>query len=148
MRAGEVIGIRERESKNHLSPLMKRLSSNAFGNVVNVCPFGCKDHELDDNGHCEHLVGFATPTKREVALEEGPANYEPVGIVNDERAVIGFRWEGPGKGRKRKLVLNQLPIQEGDKLIQGTVSYRVYRNVPKDSAGTPASPADPKKKAS
>lgn len=29
-----------------------------LGNVSNYCPFGCRLEDLDENGYCEHLVGF------------------------------------------------------------------------------------------
>lgn len=55
--------------KEILSPLMQaKHSQQAAGRVANLCPFGCKDHQLDDNGYCVHLIGFT----------EDKQTYEPM----------------------------------------------------------------------
>jgi hypothetical protein len=45
----------------HLTPLMRAKMNAADGVVVNRCPFGCADDQLDQHGYCHHLVGFTVP---------------------------------------------------------------------------------------
>lgn len=89
--------------KSELSPLMQAKLKASLGSVVNFCPYGCEVGELDDNGYCYHLVGFTT---------DG-VFYEPLRLkLNGERFT-----DGTMKQR----------VRASDKVIQITVSHRVYR---------------------
>lgn len=86
-----------------LSPLMQAKARAGLGEKVNACPFGCQTEDLDDLGYCDHLVGFTTDGK----------TYEP--MFTDDR------------GRKKVMGGQPRKVQPGDKLVQITVSSRVYR---------------------
>lgn len=88
---------------NH-SPLMKRKARLLSGHVANVCPFGCENQHLDDNGYCFHLVGFTNDKK----------TLEPLVTIKGRRV---------NDSRKKELV------RKTDKLMRITTSYRVYRDV-------------------
>lgn len=89
--------------QNNHSPLMRALAKANKGDVVNFCPFGCSDLNLDDLGQCGHLVGFYN----------GGKTYEPRMVRKKDRRVIV-------NGRMRR------PMEQGFKLVQITTSARVY----------------------
>lgn len=92
----------QQRQANH-SPLMRALTRKSQGEVANFCPFGCEDHELDENGWCGHLVGFYN----------GGNTYEPrIRRKADRRIIVS------GKAR--------LPMQKGFKLVRITTTARVY----------------------
>lgn len=91
--------------KCKLSPLMAAKTA-AKGETVCVCPYGCTLEDCDDNGYCDHLVGFTTDGK----------TMEPmVKDVKGRRVVDGAHPE---------------PLAKGDEKMQITVSSRVYRKKP------------------
>jgi hypothetical protein len=96
----------ERRENPALSPLMRAKAKNPTGQIINFCPFGCEDIELDDNGYCRHLVGFTNDRKTMEPLIED--------VARQRRNVHGDRKE---------------PVLRSDKLVQVTVSYRVYRKI-------------------
>lgn len=95
------------KSANH-SPLMERLQRASLGEKVNFCPFGCKEHELDELGLCDHLVGYTDDGR----------TMEPVEKVRGRRVVQ--LPQGPD-GRPRRV-----PVPPGSRLERITVSARVY----------------------
>jgi hypothetical protein len=130
---------RTRPNKDTRSKLMKSKAA-AGGLIVNACPFGCEDHELDAEMYCRHLVGFTAP--------------------GNDRVYFPMEWrEDPKKpGQKRYRFVNgekPLPVQAGDQLVRVTTCARVYRDAaqaereirisnlpPKPSAGDLADGAD------
>lgn len=88
---------------NH-SPLMKALSSRqSINDVINFCPFGCEDHELDEHGYCGHLIGF---------YSKG-TSFEPrVRRKKDGRVIVD--------GTKPR------PMEKGFVRVKITTSARVY----------------------
>lgn len=102
----------------NLSPLMKAKAKAKSGKVVNFCPFGCADAELDTHGYCGHLIGTTN--------EPRSNQYEP--MVYDEA-----RGHRITKVRTKIFRGREVPVlekmQSGDKLVRITTSYRVYRNV-------------------
>lgn len=87
---------------NH-SRLMEALKNKGSGTVVNFCPFGCEDHQLDENGWCAHLIGFYN----------GGNTYEPrIRRKSDKRIIVS------GKAR--------LPMEKGFVLVRITTTARVY----------------------
>jgi hypothetical protein len=118
-------------SANH-SPLMRALTHTQQGEVVNACPFGCPNEDLDDHGYCRHLVGFTVPGDEK--------HYEPmvetvrgrvVKVDRDRRATGAEDQDGPvykeGKARYEE-------VKKGDELRWITVSARVYRDVDRQKA--------------
>lgn len=103
-----------KERKANLSPLMEAQQRASKGEKVNVCPFGCTDPELDDNGYCRHVVGFTNDGVTYEPFEMGP---------HGRRQVRGDKPQ---------------PIMPKDKLVRITTSSRVYREVPPDEALTEA----------
>lgn len=96
---------------SNASPLMQAQRRATAGRVVNACPFGCDDGDLDEHGYCRHLVGFTPPGRRDV-YEHMPPPEEGAGVLR--RAVDG--------NDVRK-------VQPSDKLVRITTSCRVYRDV-------------------
>jgi hypothetical protein len=95
--------VQPQNRKDSQSPLMRALVAKKDGFVVNFCPFGCSDGELDDNGYCGHLVGFFN----------GGTTYEPrVRRKKDGRIIVDGR--------------NRRPMEKGFKLVKITTSARVY----------------------
>ena len=112
------------------SDYLKALAKTKGGHTLNVCKtdgFGCEDHELDQNGHCRHLIGATIPGDDkhfEPVKTRLPADGKPL-----PKGVVGFRYSDGSD------VQDVLP---GDKLVKISVSSRVYRNVD-------VAPAEPKK---
>lgn len=118
----------------NLSPLMKAKAEATTGEKVNFCPFGCTTAQIDDHGYCRHLVGFTNDGK----------HYEPMVRGKDGRRVIRVRMAPTGETIEDtsyeddgspitnviQVMAPQLePVQRSDKLVQATVSARVYRDV-------------------
>ena len=101
-----VAGMQNKKA-NH-SPLMQALSKASLGESPNFCPFGCQSEQLDENGYCRHLVGFTVPGE--------PHHFEPLAPPD----AAGYRTV---RGARRE------PVRKGDRLVQITVSSRVYRDV-------------------
>lgn len=99
------------KAKERLSPLMRALRDNRTGEKVNVCPFDENIEHLDDNGYCEHLVGFTIPGN--------PKKMEP------------YLPPHPETGRRFVDGADIQDVKPTDKLIEITQSCRVYRNVKK-----------------
>lgn len=99
--------------KANLSPLMTALESAQEGEVVNACPFGCQDEELDRLGSCVHHVGTTLPVPR----DQAPTHFETL--------------EEPDlQGNRRTNGKNVQKVRKGDKLFRITSCYRVYREQP------------------
>jgi hypothetical protein len=96
--------------KEVLSDLLRRQRANTIGDKVNVCPFGCRDEELDEHGYCDHLVGFTNDKKVYEAMEWDE--------IHGRRIVRG------NKGLKRK---DCPQVKGSDILVQISCSWRVYR---------------------
>lgn len=91
-----------------LSPLMVAHSRNGVGEKVNFCPFGCPGDDLDEFGYCRHLVGFTNEPREGGVLE-------PMHQRGGRRYVDSSALE---------------KVRKGDRFVQITVSYRVYREAP------------------
>jgi hypothetical protein len=104
------------QRRANLSPLMHRLTTRATGEVVNFCPFGCADDQLDENGYCGHLVGFYN----------GGQTFEP--------RVPQKVSAGNGKLRTTGRIITdgtrRQPMQKGFLLVKGTTTARVYSPQP------------------
>lgn len=97
------------------------LKAKAFsgGAVVNTCPYGCEDHQLDDRGFCKHLVGHSHPCGE----EERPTVFSP---LKYDRTLSG-------EIKYDVLVNDGNDIQEvllSDELVRISVSHMVYRKNP------------------
>lgn len=104
------------QRKDMRSDLMKKKAKQTTGEKVNACPFGCTLDDLDNNGYCDHLVGFTNDKK---GME--PMIFDP---EHDRRNVkVAMVREG------KNLVPKLEPCLKGDKFVQISTSYRVYRNV-------------------
>jgi hypothetical protein len=112
-------GPAQRAKRDHLSPLMRAKANSLQGEIVNACPFGCEDEELDRFGYCRHLVGFTDKVgPKDKALPA--ATYEPRIVLDDaheddERQMVNGR--------------DPQPVRKDDVLMRITSSYRVYRDV-------------------
>ena len=100
-----------RPKSANASPLMRAKAQTKAGRIVNACPFGCADGELDEHGYCRHLVGFTPPGRKDVYEHMPPAE--------------------PGEGVLRRAVRagDVRPVIRSDKLVRITTSHRVYRDV-------------------
>ena len=93
------------KSANH-SPLMIALSKASIGDPPNFCPYGCTPAELDENGYCDHLIGFTIPGDEK--------QMEPRKV----RPQFQNAWYVSGKAKQ--------PVPVGSELRKITVSSRVY----------------------
>lgn len=100
-----------RPKQANLSELMRRKAQALAGRVVNMCPHGCEDHELDDHGYCRHLIGFTKPGNPKVFEYFAPAL--------------------EGDPRKLRTVngADVRPVKKTDQLVRITDCFRVYRDV-------------------
>ncbi len=106
----------DRQKQDKRSDLMKAKALAPLGGVVNFCPFGCEDRDLDDHGYCRHLVGFTNDKSK---------GYEPmVWDAMRQARVVRVRME-PGADGKQTPMLE--PCQKGDQFVQISISSRVYR---------------------
>lgn len=107
------------------SELMKRKGASMTGVVVNMCPFGCTEKQIDDHGYCRHLVGFTNDK----------ATYEPMLRVEGGRRRVQVpmvidREESAGMEQGEQILKPDLPkCQKGDQFVQISTSWRVYRDV-------------------
>jgi hypothetical protein len=101
--------------------------------IDNLCPYGCTNDELNDIGHCTHLLGFSTNGKTlEPQIKRMRLARDPEGrLLRDENGEFFKEWDGSWitDGRKESIQL----VRETDTLINGGkntrkgVSSRVYR---------------------
>lgn len=96
-------GPQQRQAR-HSKLLRAKKKATANNQVVNTCPFGCRDHQIDQNGYCYHLIGTSDDKR----------TYEPMVLKN------GARWTD---GRKRE------KIQDGDHVVRISNNFRVYRDI-------------------
>lgn len=93
--------------------------------IKNLCPFGCPTEEIDEIGHCKHLVGFTSNGKTyEPQVHRMRPTREPDGkFVRDESGKIMKHWDGAWitDGKNPQLV------DKTDILVSTGVSSRVYR---------------------
>lgn len=113
----------KQERNGHLSPLMRaHMEALKTQEKPNFCPFGCAQGDLDENGYCDHLIGFTNDGK----------SYEPFTLDTDtESRTYGRKKvtvQLTGKKSRPEPVL--LPIEKTDRLVKITCSSRVYRDVP------------------
>jgi hypothetical protein len=81
----------------------------------NLCPFGCVhgDEGVDEHGYCRHLVGFSNDGKTFEPFAPMMAKNEDGRLVENGRRFTDGR--DPQK------------VGPNDRLVQISVSYRVYR---------------------
>jgi hypothetical protein len=112
----------------NLSPLMLAKSKASQGETANFCPHGCETSELDENGHCYHLVGFCkgewVGDKLVAAKLMEPTAFD----VKRGRWVVKCKMRRNAQGQQVPVLE---PVLSTDKLERITDSFRVYRNVPK-----------------
>lgn len=106
-------------SKDRRSKLIRSKEKYA-GHIINACPFGCRDEQLDEQMYCKHLIGFTDMADSEVFY---PMVNRPA-LVKDGK-VIG--------SKRHRFVDGDDPkeLMPGDKIVTISVSHRVYRNVDK-----------------
>lgn len=128
------------KQKNVLSELMKAKKNAKNGQVVNACPFHCKDSSLDEHGYCKHLVGITVPgdDTRFEPMRRIKGRYQIV--VPRDKVVFpllegeedsdkpAYEWGPPQYGK----------VEKGDVLVRITVSSRVYREKVPELEPTPA----------
>ena len=126
------VSIRSPRDKNPaLSALMMARLHTREGEVVNACPFGCENDDLDEQGLCGHLVGYTNNSPAE--CKKGEGLMEPL-VWNGDRRQVSVKREKrkmPGTNGKEQTVFGppQLErVKPTDVLVQITVSSRVYRN--------------------
>jgi hypothetical protein len=101
--------------------------------IENLCPFGCLNEELNDIGHCKHLVGFTTNNKTfEPQTRRMRVARDPEGrILRDDDGKIIHEWDGvwitDGRKESIQLVRPTDVLKNGGKLTRPGVSSRVYR---------------------
>lgn len=114
--------------KDPRSPLLK--ASAAAGvtgeQVVNACPFGCLDEQLDEHGYCCHLVGFTNDKKK----------MEPMVLDHRGKRVV----QVPFVIDKGKKVPQLVPVPKGATLIPISISWRVYDAAGEDPEELPPDP--------
>jgi hypothetical protein len=99
--------------------------------VVNACPFGCLDENLDEHGYCCHLVGFTNDKK---LMEPMVLDWRGKRVVQ-----VPFHMD---RGKK---IPDLLPIPRGAKLVPIAISYRVYDPNGQDPDELPPDPRTLKK---
>lgn len=106
---------------NHSQLMVERHKAMQKFAVAYVCPYGCGEDECDQNGYCDHLVGF---TCGEFDEKEKTNNYfhasrrcDPIDPDTGEPIRRMYRIDGKSKHK----------VKTGDVLVRGTVSWRVYR---------------------
>ena len=132
----------------NLSRLMK-MKKASNGQIVNLCPFGCKGGREEFKP--EEELGFITVTdtdEEEVTPDQAAlAEVDPdlYGDLDQNgycRHLIGFTVPGSKKVFERMGVKegqrivdgrHKETVKPGDKLVRITTSYRVYRDVDKDN---------------
>lgn len=107
------------QRRANFSPLMTALNRRQQGEIINFCPFGCEESDLDENGYCGHLVGFYN----------GGDTFEP-------------RVRRKADGRIITDGTNRRPMQKGFVRVKITTSARVYspqlvRDLVPKAAGIP-----------
>lgn len=105
---------RENDPQVDQRSALLRAISKARGRVVNACPYGCQDEELDQSGYCHHLIGF---TLRGNDRMFHPIKHRP----NRDGTPSEFVFSD---GSDPQYVLPT------DHLEPGSGSARVYRKVP------------------
>lgn len=113
--------------KDQRSKLVKSKERYA-GQIVNACPFGCKDTELDEQMFCRHLVGFTDQDDPTIFYPmEYRQRYDKDGkpLVTKDGKV--------SKSKRHRFVNGEDPqdVLKGDKLVRVSISHRVYRDVDK-----------------
>lgn len=98
--------------KDKRSKLLRSKEAYA-GHIVNACPFGCADEELDAEEFCRHVVGFTCPDDDTLyqPLQWRPT---PKGVPPRYRFVDGTQ---------------KLPVQPADRLVPISTCSRVYRPI-------------------
>lgn len=115
---------KQRQKKDTRSKLM-RSKAAAAGLIVNACPFGCEDHQLDEQTYCKHMVGTTDP--------------------DDDRIFFPMKWrddvQTPGVKRFRFIDgSDPQMVQKTDVLVRITTCSRVYRDTPAQTKPTAATP--------
>ena len=101
--------------------------------IENLCPFGCLNEELNDIGHCKHLIGFTSNGKTyEPQIKRmRPAREADGRIVRDDAGKMTMEWDGSWitDGRKEviQLVKSTDELRSGGSYGRPCVSSRVYR---------------------
>lgn len=99
--------------------------------IENLCPFGCTNEELNDIGHCKHLIGFTSNGKtfEPQIKRKRPAREADGRLVRDEEGKLQYEWDGAWitDGRNIQAVLSTDVVKNGGKHTRAGVSARVYR---------------------
>lgn len=99
---------------------LPRQTTESPADIKNLCPFGCTEERLDENGYCRHLVGFTDDRKRvelrtrTISARTGQI-HEQTGLMS-RTATTGDRLVGTFPGRINKNRQHTPPP-----------TYRVYR---------------------
>jgi hypothetical protein len=104
------------------------------GQVVNWCPFGCKDEELSSTGFCYHLIGFTKDKKEyEPLVDVGGGEYR-IMIKRDKIMLQGYEKPDSAGHRERRWKWGPPQLErckKGDRFERTTSEWRVYRDVEK-----------------
>jgi hypothetical protein len=73
----EALVAESRARRNQIHPEAKGALARSPGNH---CPFGCTGTDLDENGYCHHLVGYAVPGARTMEEQVPDISYDRRGI--------------------------------------------------------------------
>ena len=96
-----------------------KAKAHVGGGVINTCPYGCADHELDDRGFCKHMVGHTHPCGE----DERPTIFS---LLKHDRTLDGTI--------KYDVLVNDgndlQKVLPTDHLVQISVSCLVYRKNP------------------
>lgn len=124
----------------------------AAGSLINLCPFGCEDYELDERGYCHHLIGFAIDenakegSEMELARQTLKKTNRKGDEEDDKRIKVTKGRQRLEDGTWTKLeriqpgdTIQQITFtQKGESKRNETVnlfkSPRVYRNKPEPAA--------------
>lgn len=120
---GKEAGTRAKSA--NYSPYMKAILAANHGEVINACPFGCQDEELDEHGRCYHRIGVSPDGE----------HIEPEVIREDGKVVVRPAYEVRKGKRRPKLEL----VDKGrHELVRVTTSYLVYENRERPENWAPA----------
>lgn len=100
-------------SANYSPLMLAKTLASMTGKKANACPYNCEIQDLDESGYCDHLIGFSNDGK----------TFEPMIIGESDRRIVR-----PRRSAKGSILHDKIPA--GCRLELGTVSYRVYSQVP------------------
>jgi hypothetical protein len=131
------------------SQLMKLKSKLQVGQKPIVCPFGCKERNVGEQGYCRHVIGF---TRDRIC-------YEPMVRIKGRYVVqvpmkdsgeFELDYDEDGNPMRVPIMIPDYPLlQPGDKVCRISDCFRVYRKVdPSEQVPDPQPPTPRRRKVS